>query len=338
MQSTTHPPDGVVLAIDVGATKMAACLVGGNGRIHQRAMAMTHAGATVAEDVWAPLAALVDRLVDAADGQRLLGIGIGSAGPVDPVRGTVSPVNISAWRDFPLVERLAARVPPGLPIRLAGDGVCAAAGEHWRGAGRGVDDLLVMVVSTGVGGGLVQGGRLVTGPSGNAGHVGHMVVDMGGEPCPCGGHGCVEALASGPSMVRWAVRQGWRAATADPGAVELAAAARAGHQVARIAFERAGAAIAAGAVSVAALCDLTHVVLGGGVSQAADLLLPPLSAAIARYARLGFLRDLTVLPAGLGVNAGLVGAAAMVFAPNTYPVPYRSVAPAQGSSGYPARG
>jgi len=164
-----------------------------------------------------------------------------------------------------------------------------------------------------------------------------MVVDMAGEPCPCGGHGCVEAVASGPSMVRWAMRQGWRVDTPEPGAVELAASARAGHHVARRAFERAGAAVAAGAVSVAALCDLTRVVLGGGVSQAADLLLPPLSAAVARYARLGFLRDLTVLPARLGVNAGLVGAAAMVFAPHTYPVPGRQVV-AKGSSGYPARG
>ena len=116
------------------------------------------------------------------------------------------------------------------------------------------------------------------------------------------------------------------------------AACRAGRASGRPPGIRAGgAAVAAGVVSVAALCDLTRVVLGGGVSQAADLLLPPLSAAVARYARLGFLRDLTVLPAVLGVNAGLVGAAAMVFAPHTYPVPSRPVV-AKGSSGYPARG
>jgi glucokinase len=154
-----------------------------------------------------------------------------------------------------------------------------------------------------------------------------MVVDMCGEPCPCGGQGCVEALASGPSMVRWAVRHGWRSPVSYPGAVHLADAARAGDPIACQAFDRAGAAIAAGVVSVAAVCDLTRVVMGGGVSQAADLLLPPLSAAITRYAWLGFLQDLTVMPARLGVDAGLVGAAAMVFAPQTYPVAVRSPAP-----------
>jgi glucokinase len=327
MDSTAHEPDGVVLAIDIGASKMAAALVGTDGAIRHRAEAPTDAGPdNDAERVWAPLAALAERMLVTANGQCVVGIGVGSAGPLDSVRGTVSPVNISAWRNFPLTDRLAA-LAPGLPVRLAGDGVCAAAGEHWQGAGRGVDDLLVVVVSTGVGGGLVQNGRLVAGPTGNAGHVGHMVVDMTGEPCPCGGQGCVEALASGPSMVRWAVRHGWRPPAPNPGAVHLADSARQGDLVACRAFERGGAAIAAGAVSVAAVCDLTRVVVGGGVSRAADLLLPPLSAAITRYARLGFLQDLTVVPARLGVDAGLVGAAAMVFAPQTYPVAGRPPAP-----------
>ncbi len=122
------------------------------------------------------------------------GIGVGSAGPLDPRRGTVSPVNIPAWREFPLVDTLG-EVLPGRPVRLAGDAQCMALGEWWRGL---AEDgaarsraMLGMVVSTGVGGGFVLDGVPYVGPTGNAGHIGHITVDPGGEPCPCGGVGCV---------------------------------------------------------------------------------------------------------------------------------------------------
>jgi glucokinase len=139
-------------------------------------------------------------------------VGIGSAGPVDPTHGTVSPVNIPAWRDFPLVEHVAAlpAVAAGhRAVTLIGDGSAMAAGEHWRGAARGYDDALCLVVSTGVGAGLIVDGALRTGPSGNAGHLGHVTVDIDGEDCVCGSRGCVETIASGTSIARWAVRQGW---------------------------------------------------------------------------------------------------------------------------------
>src|SRR5262249_21315893 len=149
----------------------------------------------------------------------------------------------------------------GVPVYLAGDGMCAAAGEHWRGAAQKIDDVIVLVVSTGVGGGLIQGGRLFSGRSGNAGHIGHTVVDLEGDPCPCGGRGCVEAIASGPSMVAWAASHGWTGSSA----VDLAASARAGDSIALQAFERAGHAVAAGIVSAAAIADLSAAVVGGGV-------------------------------------------------------------------------
>ncbi|HCT77421.1 MAG TPA: ROK family protein, partial [Micromonosporaceae bacterium] len=210
------------LAVDVGGTKMAACLVSPDGTVTAHRTTPTPNGDT--EQVWA---ALADLLKIVAGQERIVGVGVGSAGPTDPKAGTVSPVNIPSWRDFPLVAKIS-ELAPGLAVHLAGDGICAAAGEHWLGAGQGHDDLLVMVVSTGVGGGLVQAGKLVQGPTGNAGHIGHMVVDFAGEQCPCGGRGCVEAYASGPSMVRWAQRQGW------PGlsAVDLADAARSGNPLA----------------------------------------------------------------------------------------------------------
>ena len=109
--------------------------------------------------------------------------GIGSAGPIDAAAGTVSPINIVTWHDFPLRDRVAAAVPD-VPVALAGDAICMALGEHWRGAGRGVDFMLGMVVSTGVGGGLVLDGVPYHGRTGNAGHVGHVVVEPDGQPVP----------------------------------------------------------------------------------------------------------------------------------------------------------
>jgi glucokinase len=305
-----------VIAIDVGGTKLSGALVDGDGRLDSYQQTATPTAAHGEPDtVWPALAGLVDALARAAAGP-LLGLGVGSAGPIDLNAGTVSPVNILSWRGFPLARHLAEHT--GLPVRLAGDGICAAVGEHWLGAARGLSDVLVMVVSTGVGGGLIQRGRLHAGRTGNAGHIGHMVVDLDGDPCPCGGRGCVEALASGPSMVNWALRQGWQPVGGPADGVRLAESARTGDQAALGAFERSGRAVAAGITSMAAANDLSHAVVGGGVARADDLLLPPLRAALAEYARLDFLKDLVVRTAELGGRAGLLGAAALVFAPDRY--------------------
>jgi glucokinase len=304
------------VAIDIGATKLAGALIDSSGALSAHRVVPTRpVDADGADRVWPDLAALVNELCTAADGP-VLGVGVGSAGPIDQRAGSVSPVNIPSWRGFPLVQALVEHT--GLPVRLAGDGICAAVGEHWRGAATGLDDVVVLVVSTGVGGGVIQRGRLHAGRSGNAGHVGHMVVDLDGDDCPCGGRGCVEAIASGPSMVSWALRQGWATPDGMATGVHLAAAARAGDAIALAAFERAAHALAAGIVSVAAVCDLTEAVIGGGVAQAADVLFPPLRAALDRYARLDFLRDIEVRAAALGSAAGLYGAAALLLDPDRY--------------------
>jgi glucokinase len=234
-------------------------------------------------------------------------VGIASAGPIDLPAGTVNPVNIRSWRGFPLRDRVAAAVP-GVPVRLGGDGVCMALGEHWLGAGRGARFMLGMVVSTGVGGGLILDGVPYTGRTGNAGHVGHVVVEQDGRPCACGGRGCVETVASGPWMVRWARDNGW-SAPSGAGARDLAAAAAAGDALAVRAFRRGATALAAMIASVGAVCDLDLVVIGGGVAKSGAVLFDPLRAALADYAGLDFLAGLRVLPAALGGEAGLVGAA-----------------------------
>src|SRR5271166_5849734 len=295
----------LTLTLDIGGTKIAAGLVDPSGALVHTATRLTPKNQG-AEQVWAVIQRMIAEAIQAAGG-AIRAVGIGSAGPIDLATGTVNPINIPSWRDFPLRDRVAAAAP-GVPVQLAGDGVCMALGEHWRGAGRGARFLLGMVVSTGVGGGLVLDGVPYTGRTGNAGHVGHVVVEQDGRPCACGGRGCVETVAAGPSLVRWARANGW-AAPPGAGARDLAAAAAAGDPLAVRAFRRGATALAAMIASVGAVCDLDLVVIGGGVAKSADLLFDPVRAALADYAGLDFLAGLRVVPAELGGEAGLVGAA-----------------------------
>ncbi|MGV9426964.1 ROK family protein [Streptomyces sp. NPDC003656] len=300
----------LVAALDIGGTKIAGALVDGDGRIHTRTQRATPAredGETVMRAVEEVLAELSASPL----WSRAEAIGIGSAGPVDASAGTVSPVNVPGWRGYPLVERVRAATGGGLPVELIGDGVAITAAEHWQGAARGHDNALCMVVSTGVGGGLVLGGRLHPGPTGNAGHIGHISVDLDGELCPCGSRGCVEGLSSGPNIARRALEQGWLPGPdGDTSAVAVAAAARAGDPVAVAAFERAAQALAAGIAATATLVEIDIAVIGGGVGKAGDVLFAPLRKALAHYATLSFVQRLTVAPAQMGTDAGLVGAAA----------------------------
>ena len=298
----------LTLALDIGGTKIAVGLTDPAGELVHKAIEPTPKDHE-AEHVWSLVEAMIADATKAAKG-AIRAVGIGSAGPIDTNAGTVSPVNIASWRGFPLRDRIAAAMP-GVPVRLAGDGICMALAEHWRGAGRGANFLLGMVVSTGVGGGLVLDGVPYHGRTGNAGHVGHVVVEPDGQPCPCGGRGCVETVASGPWMTRWALANGW---AAPPGAdaVTLAEAADAGDPVARQAFHRGATALAAMIASVGAVCDLDLVVIGGGVANSGRTLFDPLRAALANYTGLSFIRGLRVVPAALGGDAGLIGAAALV--------------------------
>jgi glucokinase len=298
----------LTLALDIGGTKIAVGLTDPAGELVHKAVEPTPKDHE-AEHVWSLVDTMIADATKAAKG-AIRAVGIGSAGPIDAIAGTVSPVNIASWRGFPLRDRIAAAMP-GVPVRLAGDGICMALAEHWRGAGRGANFLLGMVVSTGVGGGLVLDGVPYHGRTGNAGHVGHVVVEPDGQLCPCGGRGCVETVASGPWMTRWALANGW---AAPPGAdaVTLAEAADAGDPVARQAFHRGATALAAMIASVGAVCDLDLVVIGGGVANSGRTLFDPLRTALANYAGLSFIRGLRVVPAALGGDAGLIGAAALV--------------------------
>ncbi|WP_328946335.1 ROK family protein [Streptomyces sp. NBC_00250] len=287
-----------VLAVDIGGTKISAGLVDAKGRVYRHAEVPTPATGPLLDD------ALRHLLTSVLDGAIPRAVGLACAGPVDPPRGTVSPVNIPAWRDFPLVS-LVGDIVPGVQVGLVGDAIAAALGEHWLGAGQGAVAMLGIVVSTGIGGGLVLNGMAYPGPSGNAGHIGHVVVDPAGPPCVCGATGCVETYASGPSMVRWAREQGWTGSDARA----LAADAADGQVVAVAAFDRGTRALARGIIDTATLCDVDRVVIGGGVAAAGPVLFEPLRQHLAQSATLSFVRRVTVEPFAMGRHGGLLGAA-----------------------------
>lgn len=303
---------GPVLALDIGGTKIAAGIVDPGGRVLASSRIQTPSGLD-AEGLWSTIESMIREFTGRWSPEPVSGVGVGCGGPMRWPAGVVAPLNIPAWQAFPLRERLQ-NLFPGVPVRLHNDAVAFAVGEHWRGSGRGRDNVLGMVVSTGVGGGLVLGGRLIDGASGNAGHIGHVVVDPDGPPCTCGGQGCLEAIARGPALAAWAVEQGWRPGiAANATARDLSDDAARGHPVAKAAMVRAGRALGVAIAGATHLLDLEVVTVGGGLSQAGPVLFDPLEEAFRHHARMRYARSVRVVPAALGQEAGLVGAAAFVL-------------------------
>lgn len=276
-----------VLAVDVGGTKLAAGVVDDQGRVLRSAVAPTPRGAD-AEEVFAALAGCVRTV--APDGVQACGVG--SAGPMTLHGETVSPLNIPGWRGFPLLSRMRAELD--VPVVVDNDAKALALGEGWRGAGAGHSSFLAMVVSTGVGGGLVVDGRLVDGAQGNAGHVGHVVVVPGGALCGCGGSGCLEGEISGTGIAK---RIGRPAQEAGPQEVA-----------------RAGRLLGQGLASVVNLLDLELVAVGGSVALGFGApFFDAANDALHDTSRLDFTSGSRVVPVGLGPDGPLVGAGALAW-------------------------
>ncbi len=304
------------LGIDVGGTKIACGFVAADGTCTRVARADTPPGGD--EDaLWAALTGLVDGV---AAGVAYDGVGVGCGGPMQLGKGRVSPLNIPGWREFPLLDRVRERYGSDGPVRLHNDAVAFASAEARWGAGRAASHVLGVVVSTGVGAGIVLDGRRVDGATGNAGHLGHLVVEPDGPPCACGGQGCLEAVARGPAIAAAAVGRGW---TGEPSAAAVAAGARAGDPACLAAFDRAGRALGTALAGAVALLELDVVVVGGGVAQAGELLLGPARQAYDHHARLAFTRRCEVVGSALGPDGGVAGAAALVL-DDLAPPPRRS--------------
>jgi glucokinase len=282
-----------VIAVDIGGTKMAAAIVDDAGNVVERARELTPK-TNDPDAVFATLAQVVDAL-PAGLRAEATACGVGCGGPmrVAPDGGTlVSPINIPAWRDFPLRARLAAHT--GLPTRVDNDAKALALCEGWRGGAVGERNYLGMVVSTGIGGGIVLDGRLLDGADGNAGHVGHVIVEPDGRRCGCGAHGCAEAEASGTAIL---------AITGKP-------PKEAGPEV----IERSGRLVGRAVASVANLLDLPLAIASGSVALGYGA--PFFAAAQAeldRSCRLDFSRGTRIVPSTLGSDGPLIGAAAVAL-------------------------
>ncbi|MFZ6005986.1 MAG: ROK family protein [Actinomycetota bacterium] len=276
-----------VLAVDIGGTKIAAGVVTSEGSLVRRSLRATPRSA----DAGAVFDAVTAAMAEVAAGDEMA-VGIGCGGPMTSGGEAVSPLNIEAWRDFPLRRRVAeAR---SLPVQIDNDAKALALAEGWVGAASGASDFIAMVVSTGVGGGIVLNGRLLDGADGNAGHIGHVIVEPQGRTCACGARGCLEAEASGTGI-----------------------AARTGAPASEASLEerrRAGCLVGRAVASVANLLDLRLAVVAGSVALGyGDDFFEAAQQELDRCARLDFSAGARIVPGGLADEGPLIGAAAVAW-------------------------
>ena len=271
------------LAVDVGGTKLAAGIVTDGGDVVARRQVPTPG------EPEAMFAALMGVIDDVRTGDEVV-CGVGCGGPMDPGGVTVSPLNIPGIRRFPLLARL--RAATGLDVYIDNDAKALALGEGWRGAARGERNFLAMVVSTGVGAGIVLDGRLLDGAQGNAGHIGHVIVRPGGNLCGCGARGCLEAEASGTGIRNATGR------TPEGAGPEI--------------VTHVGTMVGRAVASVCNLLDLKLAAVAGSVALGfGDPFFTAAQAELDACARLDFSRGARIVPAGLGDAGPLVGAAAV---------------------------
>ncbi len=322
IQTHSRSKDPFVVAVDLGGTSLRVAAVDFHGKLLKRVSTPTRA-----ED---GAAAVIDRIVDkiieavGPDGTRnAAAVAMGVPGPYDPRTGVViEPPNLPGWNHIPIRDIMQSRL--GVPVFVGNDANVAALGEHRFGAGAGADHMIYITVSTGIGGGIISNGKLLLGAEGGAGEVGHMTIDMNGPKCPCGNVGCLEVLASGTAIARDArarVAGGAVSSLRDAvkGQIEMITAetvvdeARAGDILSSELVRNAAIALGVGVVNLAHLFDPNLVIIGGGVSNAGPLLFKPVSDIVEQRAMKIVKRHLRILPAALGGDTGLIGAAALAL-------------------------
>ena len=302
-----------VAGIDIGGTKIAVALAAPGGRVISSTRFRTRVEAgphAVLEDAVAE----IKRMLGAA-GTKLTAIGVGCGGPLDRQKGLIlSPPNLPGWDEFPIVSLLEERL--GAPVRLDNDANAAALGERAYGAGRGLDDLVYITISTGIGGGLIVGGKIVHGVGDGAGEVGHMTVLPDGPPCGCGARGCLEAICSGTSIARRArekLRAGASRSLSSLGADAVTAravaeAARNGDPLATEVWEETVHYLAVGVGNLFNVLAPEAVILGGGVSTAGEQLFEPLRRSVRGRVKMLPAEKISVVQAALGGDSGIYGA------------------------------
>lgn len=315
--------DPAVVGIDLGGTNVRLALVNPQGKILAR-----WERSTASSDRSTLLSTLVADLATAGEeaksqGSEVKGVGIGVPGLIHPQEGLVvfSP-NVPALNECPLVSLLAPQV--NWPLFLENDADLFALGEHWIGAGAGHQHLLGITLGTGVGGGLILNGQVWSGPQGTAGEIGHMTVDPEGRKCHCGNRGCLETMASGFWTVTWVKEQLAQGASswlrelyeADPDAIggeTLVVAAQQADPLARRAFDRVGRSLGQAIAGVVHLLGISRVVIGGKFARAWEVFQYSLEGELHRRLTLFPPEAVSVCPAELGDDAGLIGAARLAW-------------------------
>jgi glucokinase len=311
------PMARLALGIDVGGTKLAAGVVTADGEVVAFATAPT--GAEDGPDrVVARLCRLSRQVLDGVRRADVCGIGVGCCGPVNAVTGVVhEPPNLTGWCDVPLAAMLGDAI--GLPAWVENDATAATTGEWLFGAGQDATDLVYLTISTGVGGGIVAGGRVLRGGTGNGGEPGHMIVVPGGRPCGCGSFGCLEAYVSGTAIAcraRERLAKGERSTLSEAQAITAAAvagAAAAGDALAAEIWHETTDLLGSAVVGLVNIFEPQLVVLGGGVSRTGNRLLDPVRAKVTSHAMRPAAARVNVVPAMLGERVGVVGAAAVAM-------------------------
>ena len=273
-----------IVAVDLGGTKILAAVVSPQGEVIAREYRLTMAEEGP-EAVIRRIIASIERVIKLANVRlsQLTSVGIAAAGALDSKEGIVSASpNLPNWHDVPLRDTIGERL--GVNAFLINDASAAALGEHHFGAGKGVDDLIYITVGTGIGGGIIIGGRLYSGVCGTAGELGHMSIDVNGIRCNCGNIGCLETLASGVAVAREAIsRIGQGAKTSMTKLVEgrvesitaqtVSLAAQGGDHLALDIITRAGTYLGIGMVNLVNLFNPEMIIVGGGMAKMGDMLL-----------------------------------------------------------------
>lgn len=309
-----------IIGVDLGGTRIRAARCDLDGAVLAHAQTET-ASRSGANAVLQQIERLIEEVRGAVAEDAILGLGVGTPGPVDGRTGLIYEApNLQGWVNIPLKALLMERT--GYDVEVGNDANAAALGEWIFGRGRGTRHFIYVTVSTGIGGGVIVDGELLLGHKGIAAEVGHMVVQLDGPLCGCGNYGCWEVVASGTALAR-------RAAAALAGgepsslremrgadqvtAADVAAAAAAGDRLARRLMEREGELIGVGLVNLLHLYSPERIALGGGVMKSAELLFPPLRRMIDTRAMTAY-RDASVELPQLGDYTGVLGAAALVLA------------------------
>lgn len=305
----------LTIGVDLGGTNTRAGLVDTEGEILGRGRRPT----PLSDGADAVVKGIAGCIRDAAkDGginlKNIKGVGIGAPGPLDPYEGVIiSPENLQCMHGVRLKDQLEAELE--ISVRVDNDANMAAYGEQWLGAGCGVDHFLCVTLGTGVGGGWVSDGKLMRGFNGNAAEVGHITLDQNGPRCPCGNYGCLEMYASATAMVWWTrkrIKEEQPETTLNVDELTTRAifeAAESGDAFAQEMFESTGRFLGIGLVSLVNVTNVEMVALAGGLAAAGDLIFQPTRNIFMERGTVGVKEHVRIVPASLGDDAGIFGAA-----------------------------